>query len=78
MYWLKIVALVDVPPGCPFPDPDQPPTFVPRWGWHNRDYTIMDPLASTPPAVVPGEHIDGFLPVRSRQLRPSGISRTTR
>jgi hypothetical protein len=21
----------------------------------------MDPLASTPPAVVPGEHIDGFL-----------------
>ena len=60
MYWLKIVALVDLPPGI-IVDPNQPPTFVPRWGWHNRDYTIMDPLASTAPAVVPGEHIDGFL-----------------
>ena len=29
---------------------------VTRWGWHNRDYTRMDPYASTPPAVVPGEH----------------------
>lgn len=27
-----------------------------RWGWHNRDYTIQDPLASIPPGVVPGEH----------------------
>ena len=60
VYWLKIVALVDLPPGIII-DPNQPPTFVPRWGWHNRDYTIMDPLASTAPAVVPGEHIDGFL-----------------
>ena len=59
VYWLKIVALVDLPPGIII-DPNQPPTFVPRWGWHNRDYTIMDPLASTAPAVVPGEHIDGF------------------
>lgn len=61
VYWLKVVALVDLPPGITIPDPTQPPTFVPRWGWHNRDYTIMDPLASTAPAVVPGEHIDGFL-----------------
>jgi hypothetical protein len=60
VYWMKIVALVDLPPGIII-DPNQPPTFVPRWGWHNRDYTIMDPLASTAPAVVPGEHIDGFL-----------------
>jgi hypothetical protein len=60
VYWLKIVALVDLPPGIII-DPSQPPTFVPRWGWHNRDYTIMDPLASTAPAVAPGEHIDGFL-----------------
>src|SRR5262245_12077746 len=61
VYWLKIVALVDVPAGIVI-DPSQPPTFLPRWGWHNRDYTIFDPLASTAPAVVPGEHIDGFLP----------------
>jgi hypothetical protein len=54
VYWLKIVALVDLPPGIII-DPNQPPTFVPRWGWHNRDYTIMNPLASTAPAVVPGE-----------------------
>jgi hypothetical protein len=60
VYWLKVVALVDLPPGIII-DPNQPPTFVPRWGWHNRDYTIMDPLASMAPAVVPGEHIDGFL-----------------
>jgi hypothetical protein len=60
VYWLKVVALVDLPPGI-IVDPNQPPTFVPRWGWHNRDYTIMDPLASAAPAVVPGEHIDGFL-----------------
>jgi hypothetical protein len=60
IYWLKIVALVDLPPGIII-DPNQPPTFVPRWGWHNRDYTIMNGLASTAPAVVPGEHIDGFL-----------------
>jgi len=60
VYWLKVVALVDLPPGIII-DPNQPPTFVPRWGWHNRDYTKMDPLASTAPAVVPGEHIDGFL-----------------
>lgn len=46
VYWLKIAALVDVVPGV-----------VPlQWGWHNRDYTIMDPLAAavTPP-VAPGE-----------------------
>jgi hypothetical protein len=47
--WLKIVALVDLPAGVPVPPPDQPPTFAPRWGWHNRDYTIKDTLASSAP-----------------------------
>lgn len=42
VYWLKIVALVGT----------QDPT---TWGWHNRDYTIPDLLASTAPAVNPGE-----------------------
>lgn len=47
VYWLKIVALVDH-------DPQQIPNEEPlQWGWHNRDYTIFDPLAS--PNVVPGE-----------------------
>ncbi len=49
VYWLKIVALVD---GGPNVDP----ASATQWGWHNRDYTVMDPLASVPPTVVPGEH----------------------
>ena len=49
--WLKIVALVD-------PSQDGPIT----WGWHNRDYTVMDPLASTMPGVSPGEFSAGLLP----------------
>ena len=52
------MALVDLPAGVPI---DPPPTFAPRWGWHNRDYTIMDPLASTAPAVVPGEFLSGTI-----------------
>jgi hypothetical protein len=51
VYWLKIVALVD-------PQQDGPI----EWGWHNRDYTVPNPLASTAPAVVPGEAIVGTLP----------------
>lgn len=49
VYWLKIAALVD-------------PTIdgTLNWGWHNRDYTIMDPFASA--AVVPGETNEGPLP----------------
>jgi hypothetical protein len=43
VYWLKIVALVD--------------TDQTQWGWHDRDWSILDPYASTPPAVVPGEFI---------------------
>jgi hypothetical protein len=52
VYWLKIVALVD-------PITDGPI----RWGWHNRDYTIHNPLASTPPAVIPGENQQAPPPV---------------
>lgn len=48
VYWLKVVALVN-----PLQDGQL------QWGWHNRDYTIFDPLASAPPAVVPGEHPEG-------------------
>ena len=62
VYWLKIAAMVDLPPALVgIVDPINPPTFVPRWGWHNRDFTVTDPLASTAPAVIPGEHIDGFI-----------------
>src|SRR5437867_1233378 len=39
--WLKIVALST--------------NNLIRWGWHNRDYGLQDPLACTPPGVVPGE-----------------------
>lgn len=60
VYWLKIAALVDVVPGITFPT-NQPPSFVTQWGWHNRDYTIQDTLASTPPNVVPGEYIEGMI-----------------
>jgi hypothetical protein len=49
VYWLKIVALVD-------PQRDGPI----MWGWHDRDWSIPDPLASSPPAVVPGEGIIGM------------------
>jgi hypothetical protein len=58
VYWLKIAALVDVPGTITFP-PTQPPSGVTQWGWHNRDYTIQDVLASTPPAVSPGENNQG-------------------
>jgi hypothetical protein len=49
VYWLKIVALVDQ-------DPNLPADLQTRWGWHNRDYTKPNPLASRPPGVIPGEH----------------------
>ena len=46
VYWLKIVALVDPATNGPI-----------RWGWHDRDWSLKDTLAS--PVVVPGEHIQG-------------------
>ncbi len=58
VYWLKIVALVDIPGGGPI-DPGQLPTFATQWGWHNRDYSKPNPLAS--PNVSPGETF-GFVP----------------
>jgi hypothetical protein len=61
VYWLKIVALVDVPAGLQF-DPYQPqfsPVDVTQWGWHNRDYTMQNLLAS--PNVAPGEFVEGVV-----------------
>lgn len=58
VYWLKIVAMVDVPPTIQF-DPYNPPQGVTQWGWHNRDYTVQNPLAS--PNVSPGENLQGPL-----------------
>ncbi len=49
VYWLKIVALVN-----PANDGNI------RWGWHDRDWGIADPLAS--PVPVPGEYVPGFVP----------------
>jgi hypothetical protein len=54
VYWLKIVALVDIPIGV---DPNNPASQIPRWGWHNRDYTQQNLQAS--PAVTPGENLQG-------------------
>jgi hypothetical protein len=56
VYWLKIAALVDVTNGTTFPVNAPPPTMT-QWGWHNRDYTIQDTLASQ--LVAPGEQIVG-------------------
>ncbi len=58
VYWLKIAALVDVPAGINFPV-NMPPLGITQWGWHNRDYTIKDTLAS--PVPVPGEYVDGVV-----------------
>ncbi len=55
VYWLKIVALWDV-------NPDGT-GITPEWGWHNRDYTKMDPFASVGLPIPPGgEYVDGILP----------------
>jgi hypothetical protein len=65
IYWLKIAALVDVPATLSVFDPYNPqnsPIQVTQWGWHNRDYTIQDTLASTGLAFPPGgEFLDGFI-----------------
>ncbi|TWU20803.1 PEP-CTERM sorting domain-containing protein [Bythopirellula polymerisocia] len=45
IYWLKIVALIDAPNLATAPNT--------QWGWHNRDYTVQNLLAS--PNVAPGE-----------------------
>ncbi|MBN1766812.1 MAG: hypothetical protein JW860_16280 [Sedimentisphaerales bacterium] len=85
VYWIKIVALVDVDPMqmqileqclmqhaidlCTFLNlslADQMmlcPELMPltRWGWHNRDYTRVNPYASFTPAVSPGEYLAGIV-----------------
>jgi hypothetical protein len=54
VYWLKIVAL-----------PIDPSVI---WGWHDRDYTVQDPLAS--PAVLPGERqVGAYLPGTPEQVK---------
>ena len=61
VYWLKIAAMVDVPAAAGTFDPYNPQTsLVPmtQWGWHNRDYTMQDTLASTSVAGG-GEILDG-------------------
>ena len=50
VYWLKIVALAD---------PTQANLV---WGWHDRDWSIPNALASVPPGVSPGEGVVGLLP----------------
>ena len=57
IYWLKVVALVDVDPDI-VPGPDT----VTQWGWHNRDWTVKDDLACTvDEGVDPGEAPEGYL-----------------
>ncbi len=61
VYWLKIVAMVDVPVGYTL-DPYNPSSQETRWGWHNRDYTQQNTLASpnvTGPPFPAGEAIIG-------------------
>jgi len=48
VYWLKIAAMVDQTRDGPI-----------QWGWHNRDWYLPDALASTAPAVDPGEKMVG-------------------
>jgi hypothetical protein len=60
VYWLKIAAMVDVPAGITF-NPIAPPANFTQWGWHNRDYTINDPLASNNVVPGPGEALDGTI-----------------
>ncbi len=48
VYWLKIVAL----------DPNHASSTTPgaiQWGWHDRDWGLMDNLAAGPPVPSPGE-----------------------
>jgi hypothetical protein len=65
VYWLKIVAMVDALPGVTFDpyNPQSSPVPVTQWGWHNRDYTVKNPLAS--PAVLPGEQIVGTVGINT-------------
>jgi hypothetical protein len=54
-----------VPATFPTIDPFNPqssPAIITQWGWHNRDYTVNDPLASTGLATPPGgEFADGSI-----------------
>jgi len=55
IYWLKIVALDDF-----HHDPGDPGAL--SWGWHNRDYTVTNPYASS--AITnPGEFVSPLDPL---------------
>jgi hypothetical protein len=56
VYWLKIVALAD------------PTQANLTWGWHDRDWSIPDSLASVSPAVKPGENVEGVLPSTNQSV----------
>jgi hypothetical protein len=63
--WLKIVALDEIA-SLTIPVEQRL-----RWGWHNRDYTVPDHLASRPPDLIgpgKGEHIAGVLPVPGGEI----------
>jgi len=62
VYWLKIVAMVNQAQDGPI-----------QWGWHNRDWTVPDPLASTAPAVSPGEGIVGSVPTGIPGVDPAPV-----
>jgi hypothetical protein len=68
VYWLKITALVDLPIGFSASNPNFDPFHpganpaaapVTQWGWHDRDYSVQDTLASA--LVSPGESMVGVV-----------------
>ena len=59
IYWLKIAAMVDMDDFNGDHVVDLLDLeYAPRWGWHNRDYTKPNPLASTPSWVDPSAFVD--------------------
>lgn len=72
VYWLSIVALVDLPtqmsPVCNNGTDSDSGTITPLtvWGWHNRNYLIEDTLASG--AVKPGERVVGSIGPKQQDI----------
>ena len=75
VYWIKIAALVE--------GPNQGGTTGDtRWGWHNRDYTVTNPLASVAPFVIPGEvdeqpTVDPMYPTEVWHFQDDAVSADT-
>jgi hypothetical protein len=62
VYWLKIVALVEL-------NPNLPPELQTQWGWHNRDYSIPNFLAAKPGDTPDGaERVIGFVPAPGTEI----------